>query len=486
MRADESMILGQLDEETLFKFAVSGHPDAQYAWGYLVHEGLCQRPDPREAFRWFMRAAQQGHPKALKMVVQMLWLDLVPDPDSLQDCVARQGSSWLQRLRQAVVSRRGFFKLMALGLLAGMNSACEEPDTEVELKSPWPVLPYVQNVTTTGITVLWESPGPAQGVVEIYENSNFINEYKDQEGLFHKIQITGLAPNTTYFYQAKDDQNNIGEPRSFKTAPNELDSSVPFSFVAMGCGGIGKRHQYKIADQILAKANPNFIIHCGDVVYDGYEGDYFEKFFVPYRSLIRNIPMFPIQGDHDLVSDSDPFFKFFSLPTNPIEGTSDFYYFTYGHALFIALNSNRWIGGDNATQKQFLNELLDESTHTWKFIYVHHPLYTSALRHGPKPILRDDIGSVAEEHEVAMVFNADNHVYERFEPVREFYPENRGVVYVTTGGAGADLYEMGTTTNSIGYSSYNFVHVSIDGNNLTMITYDDNGGVLDTYSMTAS
>lgn len=48
--------------------AESGLAEAQALWGQMLLDGAEVAPDPQAAFRWFMRAGQQGHLMALNMV----------------------------------------------------------------------------------------------------------------------------------------------------------------------------------------------------------------------------------------------------------------------------------------------------------------------------------------------------------------------------------------------------------------------------------
>jgi len=83
---------------------------------------------------------------------------------------------------------------------------------------------------------------------------------------------------------------------------------------------------------------------------------------------------------------------------------------------------------------------------------------------------------------VDIVFSGHSHIYERFYPIRpDGMPDGTAVTYITTGGAGAGLYESVSIPSVLAYarSVNHFVDVQIDGDVLEMSTIDMEGKVLD-------
>ncbi|MBF0279035.1 MAG: metallophosphoesterase family protein [SAR324 cluster bacterium] len=387
-------------------------------------------------------------------------------------------------------SRRQILHWFSSGLLLPFLPGCDQPETELALENLGPILPYIQNVTTESAIFLWQSSGKKVGTVEVFnENGSLANKNTDSLTSFHEVLITDLTPDTLYFYQVKEGSFRVGPLRSFRTAPAS-DSTNPFSFIVFGDSGLGTEPQLKVASQMLALANnASFAIHTGDVVYDGYEAEYRSKYFEPYRSLIHRIPFYPVLGDHDLVDGAAAFYKFFSLPPNNHEDTEDFYSFSYGNAVFVALNSNRLLGYDNVTQLPFAEEVLGNSTHTWKFIFLQHSIYTTAVGRDSKPGIGSQVGPIAEKYGVQFVFGGDVHAYERFNARQDFTSSEEGseVVYITSGGGGAELRDLeGGAEAAVSKSVYHFMHVSIDDKELNATVYDFNGNVIDTFGQTAS
>ena len=68
------------------------------------------------------------------------------------------------------------------------------------------------------------------------------------------------------------------------------------------------------------------------------------------------------------------------------------------------------------------------STHKWKIAYMHHPMYSSGMRHGPKPPLRAALEPLFARTGVDVVFAGHEHFYERMRP-------QGGIVYIIQGGS---------------------------------------------------
>ena len=336
---------------------------------------------------------------------------------------------------------------------------------------------------------MWESPGEIKGRVEVFTNSDGnsnVGEFNGSTSDFHEIGITGLEPNTSYFYQAYEGRTRVGPMRSFQTFPVEgPDNPIRFSFIVVGDTGLGSQRQFQVADQMSRHTSPPaFLLHCGDVVYDGFVSEYPEKFFAPFASLVHRVPIFATRGDHDIVDGAEGFDRYFSLPTNNIENTDDYYSFVYSNALFICLNSNRMLVGDNFSQLAFLDQELARNF-TWKFIFMGNVLHTAAKGRSASVAMRNDIGARAEENGVDVIFSGDVHAYERFLPRKDYFPERTGVglVYINTGGGGADLRELNDSDQSVGVSTHHFCHITINGNIFTLRVTDFMGEQIDTYEI---
>ncbi len=116
--------------------------------------------------------------------------------------------------------------------------------------------PYLQTATPTSIKVMWETSVPGDSWVEwgqtvtlgsrtnSYEDIankdiGIVEEYKDifpteyLNSVIHHAELTGLSPDTLYYYKVVSEDNNLSETNSFQTPPLE-DSEKSFSFIVYG------------------------------------------------------------------------------------------------------------------------------------------------------------------------------------------------------------------------------------------------------------
>ena len=125
----------------------------------------------------------------------------------------------------------------------------------------------------------------------------------------------------------------------------------------------------------------------------------------------------------------------------------------------------------------------------WKIVYLHHPPYTSGphggvsedgvphekgVRHG-----RQHLAPLFTSEEVDVVFAGHDHCYER--------SHYGNVVYVTSGGGGAPLYDpVNAHTNpgsAIFVKAWHYVEVNVDGETLAWTARDAEGKEIDRYEL---
>ena len=243
--------------------------------------------------------------------------------------------------------------------------------------------------------------------------------------------------------------------------------------------GVRLAAQAAVADRI-GDIRPDFVLHTGDVVYPAGESKNFDaRYFQPYRGLIARIPFFLSLGNHDVATaGGQAYLDAFQLPSNNPEGTKRYYSFEYGNARFIALDSNQH-PGPGGPMYAWLRQTLEPPRRRWTFAFFHHPPYSSG-KHGGHPAIRMAWSPLFERAGVAMVFSGHDHTYERTVPIRDFDLGSPGVVYVVTGGGGAEVYPVGRniwTAHSA--SVHHVVRVDVRGCRLALLAIAVDGSVLD-------
>ncbi len=351
--------------------------------------------------------------------------------------------------------------------------------------------PFVQNSSTNRVQIIWKTLaasdtevdyGPTLALTNRYLATNYVSS--------HVATLTNLAPDTTYYYQAR---SAVGGKLARSPVYNfhTLKISGPLSFVVVGDTGYGSQAQYQMAE-VIKSAAPDLVVHDGDVIYPTLTAGRLDlKCFSVYQPQMRGTPFFFILGNHDRYDNPFDFLAAFNLPTNTVTGTSHYYSFDHGDAHFVALDTdlrldNGW--STNGPQYHWLEQDLAATAKPWRFLFFHMPIRSS----GPHRIddynlngipdrleFQSTIGVLASRYGVQVIFNAHDHLYERLKPVE-------GVHTIVTGGGGAVLYGFGGEFDAASaqfWSRYNCVKVKIQGETLELQALGLNGEVFDSMTI---
>ncbi len=356
------------------------------------------------------------------------------------------------------LDRRRLLRWMAGTALAGsippLLTACGSGS-----KNYWPVVkfprgihygPYVVHPTRDGITVLWRSTEPVRGGLRYVgapgQRPRELREVGSR--LDHEITIRGLEAGCAY--QILHDGRAVGA--FHPCSPIGSDPDRPLRFAIIGDSGSGCPAQFDVG-RLLHRSAPDFVLHVGDVVYSRPTPDRIRaRHFWPFRNVIDRTPLYPAWGNHDVRP------RYYELIKRALRAP-DFYAFRRRGCLFVCLNSVLPIGEDSEQLRWFEQEL-QASQDRWKFVAVHNPPYASRQSIGAPDL--SALLRLFDAYEVDMVFSGDAHFYERTVPIRGGKQDNRGTVYITTGGGGGELYPlMDQPLRAAGESVHHAVFVEI-------------------------
>jgi 3',5'-cyclic AMP phosphodiesterase CpdA len=336
--------------------------------------------------------------------------------------------------------------------------------------------PYVQGVTATSAVICWVGEEPAAGVVRYGKMPGLGREQVDAViDNRHAVTIAGLDPGSTYHYRVEG-SGASWMTGSFRTAPSGEGSS--FSFAVVGDSGSGGKGQLKVAS-LLRRLKPDLILHTGDVVYPaGEERHYVRRFFAPYEDIIKEVPIFPVLGNHDVrTGNGAAFLENFHPPLGSPGSTKRYYSFDWGDTHFVALDSELYHGdggGKAEQQKAFLERDLAATGRRWKVAFLHRSPYGSS-RHGGDGRIREDLEPIFKGHGVDLVFAGHDHVYERTIPIK-------GVTYVVSGGGGRRLYPAGKgRLTACARAAHHAVLGRVDGGRLSLEAVEPGGTVFDRF-----
>ena len=202
--------------------------------------------------------------------------------------------------------------------------------------------------------------------------------------------------------------------------PNQADS---FKFAVLGGSGTGEPGQNELADQMAAlreRFKYDVVLLLGDNMYGNERPqDYIKKFETPYKRLLDGgVAFYAVLGNED--SREQRYYKNFNM-----KGQLHYAFAPRPDVQFLALESTYF----SSEQVTWLETNLKDSMAAWKIVYLHHPLYSSARRHGSHSELRARLEPLFFKYNVSVVFSAHDNVYERTTP-------QNGVTHFVVGSGG--------------------------------------------------
>lgn len=315
--------------------------------------------------------------------------------------------------------------------------------------------PYVQAVGTTQATICFETVEPCEGKVGCDGKT-----WTGAKGLRHEIAIQGLKPGTRYPVTVQPG----GDELSFKTSP-EGDGDL--FFIAWGDSRTYYERLARVAT-LAAKDLPDFTVHSGDLVESGTVDEDWDRFFEAAKPLLRTGALWPSIGNHEI--GAKQYFDLFVLPA-----PESWYTFTAGPAQFFILDAN-WSERKDPRQRAWFAEELRKCKAKFRFVVCHQPLVSCPdddFIFDKESSMYALYGKLIEDAKVTAVFQGHNHNYQR--------AERKGVLYITTGGAGAPLYPVGELTPETKFAREvnHYVRVRLSGRTMKLEAVDINGNVID-------
>jgi acid phosphatase type 7 len=358
--------------------------------------------------------------------------------------------------------------------------------------------PYLQNMGTDHVTILWSARENQSATVQYSTDASFSrtaqasirNTFSQRqtgmgfEFYQYRADLTGLSAGTTYNYRVMmggqpADTNTPQSKYLFKTA-----GAGPFTFLVYGDSGDSSSHQIAVALQ-MAKEQPNFVIHVGDIAYEsGTYTEFTNNYFADYPSLMRSTCFFPIAGNHEYYTDnSAPYLALTAPPSNGVPQDEGRYYsFDWGNVHFIGLDANLLDTPFPDAQARMLDWLendLSNSQAIWKIAFWHQTPYPIS-HHIDDPVdlaARNLLVPTLERHGVQLVLTGHEHNYQRSKPMRggvPVPPGTPGTFYVTSGGGGsAVLHPVSPQTFLDQQASiWEYLRVTVDNYKLTLQTIE--------------
>ncbi len=433
--------------------------------------------------------------------------------------------------------------------------------------------PYLQlgSDPSTSIEILWAMPATDKRVCELEidpSDAKFSVTKRtiNLEGLVRHIlyiaKLSGYKPGALVSYRMKLDGKIVFTASAKTPLPRQSDSQ---RFVVVGDIGEESKGQKKIAN-LIWKENPDILSVVGDVVYPrGRALEYLARLFPIYNSsrtgaehgapIMRSTLMFSSPGNHcmgkltEYMQDSlnwfpDLFgyFHYLSLPLNGPKRLEDKtsipvvrgkrnrvreflksagdrfpnqanYSFTFGNVFWLVIDGNAYMDWSEPMLQEWVEKTLakakSDPSIKWRFVNVHHPLFTSEPKHQAGARVRV-LCHLFQKYGVHVVFSGDAHWYERTYPmsVSSYDKEGQkatqvrfdrrfdgdahrvpdGVLYIVSGAGGGQLNDSNVSRDPNLWASFtykliadrhSFTVCDTQGDSLTIRQIDEDGLELD-------
>ncbi len=264
----------------------------------------------------------------------------------------------------------------------------------------------------------------------------------DAKGMTHKfVRLSGLKPNTTYYFLIKDSEST-SKRMSFQTAPDNPDTRL--SVIAGGDSRNAREVRAK-SNKLVAKLRPNVVLFGGDMT-DADKDDEWQEWLEDWQQSIaadgRMTPILVCRGNHESINAT--LIDLFDLAADNL-----YYSMSLGGNLLriYTLNSFLPAGGD---QKTWLASDLEQHKNAiFKLAQYHLPMrpHVNGKENNNEEVLH--WANLFNKYQVNVAVECDAHVIKYTYPIRPssttgstdgfIRDDERGTVYIGEGTWGAPL-----------------------------------------------
>lgn len=248
--------------------------------------------------------------------------------------------------------------------------------------------------------------------------------FADKESEYQCMaRLDNLSANTEYIYRIVSSQ--LSKNFKFKTAGGPEFTFAHVTDMHSYFNASGTNNRITTANRVVNKLNEtkklDFVLASGDVTAYGTEYELWEALYG--MDFVANMPFTITPGNHDYYNRQAKVVSisyFNSVTNNPKNGAkgviNSSYYFKYGNALFISLNSEEAAGDATLRQNQinWLNEITANNPADFIIAFTHRPFYTGdGDNAGQARDMRSYFQAIFDNTGVDLVLSGHNHVYAR-------------------------------------------------------------------------
>jgi hypothetical protein len=353
--------------------------------------------------------------------------------------------------------------------------------------------------------------------------------YANADRQVHISELTGLQPDTAYYFIAGNDEIGFTDEMSFRTVPD----SGPIRF-AVG-GDMGTDPVVRDLLRVAASEDPAAVVIGGDIAYaDGHLKNWkdWDTWLTNWEETMINpdghmIPMILAIGNHEVDGglfqftrplDAAPFYFGYFAQAGSGFADSRRSYFSRSlgpHTRIVVLDTDHVTSMTGAQRQWLESEFATTDPDTNIFAVYHVPMYPSHRPFGlisigdgfdievsSSPFVRHAWLELFDDYGLTAAFEHHDHMHKRTKRLRGNRPDSSGTLYLGDGAFGrspregaqalaledtAELERLGLSENYLAAwsSTQHFwlVDVSASGAEVDFQAIDINGLAFDRYSL---
>ncbi|MFT5873396.1 MAG: putative phosphodiesterase [Clostridium sp.] len=290
--------------------------------------------------------------------------------------------------------------------------------------------PYLLAPKPDSMTVAFETDNPVDAWINYGTDGKLTSkvkikyelgtDFKNAKTYYYRATLKGLKSETLYNYSVElaAGSKEAGSFKTFSKDPKKIKFLV-----------ISDTHKFeseKYFEEMIAKSNPDFILHTGDMVEGtGLQKDQFSYWLQGGAEFLKNIPVIYANGNHDDGPYYDDYFSIVQKKEFNSDATGRNISFNYSGVHFIMMDSSPWglyemnavtSGGkvDEKTKKLISDsikwledDLKSDSAKNAQFriLGMHHPYFDD--------FTQKNVVDILEKYNVNVVFSGHLHEYNR-------------------------------------------------------------------------
>ncbi len=333
------------------------------------------------------------------------------------------------------------------------NYTC--PDSFIKFATSVDGVKNATPIKATGKNVEYEYPTIDLGIA--YLNMSYVYDVFNK----YSVKLTGLNPDTVYYYSLGNDDSGWTDVRSFRTPKSQNADSFTIMGITDIQGSIEKNYTDALQNLLLGKdivPDASFVITLGDNVDNGKSIYQYYWMLEGQKEFWSQNSFVGVPGNHE--DGENEMSEHVLIPND--ETNLEYYSFVYVNTCFIMLNTNDLKSDGTLSEAQY-NWLISVLTNAsnneqvkWIVVGMHKGLFTAGSHAYDSDVvaLRNQLNPIFVQYGVDVVLQGHDHTYSVTNTIgadgkaiktttdsRGAIVNSDGVIYINLGTMGDKFYD---------------------------------------------